>query len=55
MAPTIQAGDWLLVDASAYIRRTPQPGQLVVAVDPRDAARELVKRCPPSTSMGDCC
>ena len=44
MAPTIQAGDWLLVDPSAYIRRTPQPGQLVVAVDPRDAARELVKR-----------
>ncbi len=44
MAPTIRAGDWLLVDPSAYLRRSPRPGQLVVAVDPRDPARELVKR-----------
>jgi nickel-type superoxide dismutase maturation protease len=44
MAPTIRAGDWLLVDPSAYLRRAPRPGQLVVAVDPRDPARELVKR-----------
>jgi nickel-type superoxide dismutase maturation protease len=44
MAPTIEAGDWLLVDPMAYGLRAPRPGQLVVALDPRDPGRELVKR-----------
>jgi nickel-type superoxide dismutase maturation protease len=44
MAPTIEAGDWLLVDPMAFARRAPRPGQLVVAIDPRDPGRELVKR-----------
>jgi len=44
MAPTLQPGDWLLVDPAAYRRRAPQPGQLVVAQDPRRQRRELVKR-----------
>jgi nickel-type superoxide dismutase maturation protease len=44
MAPTLQPGDWLLVDPAAYRRRAPQPGQLVVALDPRQQRRELVKR-----------
>lgn len=44
MTPTLQPGDWLLVDPTAFRRRAPRPGQLVLALDPRDARRELVKR-----------
>ena len=44
MAPTLQPGDWLLVDPAAFRRHAPQPGQLVVARDPRQHRRELVKR-----------
>ena len=44
MEPTLQPGDWLLVDPTAYRRRQPKPGQLVVAPDPREPERELVKR-----------
>jgi signal peptidase I len=44
MEPTLRAGDWLLVDADAYHRRAPARGDLVVAADPRQADRWLVKR-----------
>ena len=44
MTPTLEPGDWLLVDPAAYRRRAPQAGQLVVARDPRQRRRELVKR-----------
>jgi nickel-type superoxide dismutase maturation protease len=44
MAPTLQSGDWLLVDRTAFQRHAPMPGQLVLALDPRDPERELVKR-----------
>jgi len=44
MEPTLQPGDWLLVDPTAYRRRAPRPGQLIVAPDPRQPERELVKR-----------
>jgi nickel-type superoxide dismutase maturation protease len=44
MAPTLLEGDWLLVDPTAYRRRAPVAGQLVVATDPRQPDRELVKR-----------
>jgi signal peptidase I len=44
MEPTLRAGDWLLVDPHAYRRRSPATGDLVVAVDPRQPARWLVKR-----------
>ena len=41
MAPALQPGDRLLV----VRRRGPiRPGDVVLALDPRDAARELVKR-----------
>lgn len=41
MAPALQPGDRLLVAR----RRGPlQPGDVVLALDPRDAGRELVKR-----------
>ena len=41
MEPTFHDGDWLLV---RQIRRTPCAGELVVATDPREPARLLVKR-----------
>jgi nickel-type superoxide dismutase maturation protease len=44
MAPTLEHGDWLLVDRTAFRRQAPRPGQLVLALDPRDPERELVKR-----------
>ena len=44
MEPTLRAGDWLLVDPAAYRRRAPATGDLVVAPDPREATRVLVKR-----------
>jgi nickel-type superoxide dismutase maturation protease len=44
MEPTLMPGDWLLVDPRAFRLRAPRPGQLVVAPDPREPARDLVKR-----------
>lgn len=41
MAPGLEPGDRLLVMRS---RRPPRAGDVVLAVDPRDAGRELVKR-----------
>jgi len=44
MAPTLEPGDWLLVDPDAYVRRTPVAGELVLAPDPRAPERLLIKR-----------
>ena len=44
MRPTLEPGDWLLVDPDAYRRRRPRAGDLVVAPDPRESGRLLVKR-----------
>jgi nickel-type superoxide dismutase maturation protease len=44
MAPTLQAGDWLLVDPDGYARQAPVEGNLVLAPDPRDPERLLIKR-----------
>ncbi|MDQ2935566.1 MAG: signal peptidase I [Chloroflexota bacterium] len=44
MTPTLLAGDWLLVERWSYTRRPPHAGEVVVAADPRDPERELVKR-----------
>ena len=44
MEPTLFAGDWLLVDPSAYQRRAPRVGELAIARDPRSADRVIVKR-----------
>lgn len=41
MAPSLQAGDRLVV---VRARRHPRTGDVVLALDPRDAGRELVKR-----------
>jgi nickel-type superoxide dismutase maturation protease len=39
MAPTLLPGDRLLV-----VRAPPRPGRVVLAADPRDPRRELIKR-----------
>ncbi len=44
MLPTLRPGDRLLVDCRAYRDRPPRVGEVVVLVDPEDAARWLVKR-----------
>ncbi len=44
MEPTLREGDWLLVDPDAHARRPPAPGDLVLAPDPREDDRLLIKR-----------
>jgi signal peptidase I len=44
MAPALLPGDLLIVERWSYERREPRPGEVVLAADPRDAGRELVKR-----------
>jgi nickel-type superoxide dismutase maturation protease len=44
MAPTLQPGDWLLVDPDAYREEPPTTGDLVLVPDPRQPSRLLVKR-----------
>lgn len=41
MLPTLRPGDRLV---ALRLRRPPRPGEIVLAPDPRDPARELVKR-----------
>ena len=41
MEPTVREGDWLL---ARQLRRWPRVGELVIAADPREPARLLVKR-----------
>ena len=44
MSPALRAGDRLLIEARTYRRRLPRVGEIVVALDPREQVRELVKR-----------
>jgi nickel-type superoxide dismutase maturation protease len=44
MAPTLLSGEWLLVERRTYARRSPHVGEIVLAADPREPARELIKR-----------
>ena len=52
MTPALAPGDYLVVDRRAYARRAPAPGEVVVARDPRDASREIVKRVAASSAGG---
>lgn len=52
MVPTLSPGDWLLVDPLAYRDRGPAVGDIVVAPDPREPARLLVKRVGRASSDG---
>ena len=44
MEPALLRGDLILVDPTAFARRPPRAGEIVVAPDPRDPARVLIKR-----------
>lgn len=44
MAPTLEAGDLLLVERWTFTRRAPRAGDIVLARDPRNGGRELIKR-----------
>jgi nickel-type superoxide dismutase maturation protease len=44
MSPTLEPGDRLLVETWSLGRRTPRVGDVVIAPDPREPSRELVKR-----------
>ena len=44
MEPALEPGDWVLVDERAYRRKLPRRGHVVIAKDPRDPDRNLVKR-----------
>jgi nickel-type superoxide dismutase maturation protease len=44
MAPSLLPGDRLLVESRTYQRRGPRPGEIVLAADPRQPERELIKR-----------
>jgi nickel-type superoxide dismutase maturation protease len=44
MIPTLEPGDRLLVETWSFGRRRPRVGEVVIAPDPREPSRELVKR-----------
>ena len=44
MAPALLPGDLLLAESWTYARRPPRPGEVVLAPDPRNDGRELIKR-----------
>lgn len=44
MAPSLLPGEWLVIESRTYARRAPRVGEIVLAADPRDGTRELIKR-----------
>ncbi len=52
MHPTLERGDWVLVDPHAYRERRPEIGDVVVLRDPRTPERWLVKRVRSVTASG---
>jgi nickel-type superoxide dismutase maturation protease len=53
MEPTLREDDWIIVDRRAYRAARPRVGDVVLARDPRDATRELVKRVARVDLHGD--
>lgn len=53
MAPSLLPGDRLLVESRSYRRRAPRPGEMVLAPDPRQSDRELIKRVAAIDDAGD--
>lgn len=49
MRPTLEPGDYVLVNRWAYRFRSPTKGDLVVLRDPESAGRYLIKRVSDST------
>src|SRR5687768_13072788 len=53
MQPALDPGDYVVVDRTAYRRRLPRRGHVVLARDPRDPEREVVKRVDRTDLHGD--
>ncbi len=53
MAPALLPGDWLLVEHRTYTLRRPRVGEIVLAADPRQPSRELIKRVASVDSKTD--
>jgi nickel-type superoxide dismutase maturation protease len=51
MAPALLPRDRLLVESLTYARRHPRPGEVVLAADPREPDRELIKRVAAVTDV----
>jgi nickel-type superoxide dismutase maturation protease len=52
MAPALLPGDRLLVESRSYQSRAPRPGEIVLAADPRQGDRELIKRVAAVDDVG---
>lgn len=52
MVPALAPGDYVVVDARAYTRRPPAPGEVVLARDPREPSRVIAKRIAALTPEG---
>jgi nickel-type superoxide dismutase maturation protease len=44
MTPALNPGDWIVVDLAAYHSRRPRRSDVILAQDPRQPSRTLVKR-----------
>jgi len=53
MAPSLQPGDRLVVESRSFLGRAPRPGEVVLAADPREPGRELIKRIAAISEAGD--
>ena len=53
MRPTLNPGDYVLVNRWAYRSRLPSPGDLVVVVDPEVPTRFIVKRVSETFDAGE--
>ena len=53
MLPTLRPGDWVIVDRRAWADHEPREGEIVLARDPRQPDRALVKRIRVREPAGD--
>lgn len=53
MVPALDPGDYVIVDRTAYRRRLPRKGHIVLARDPRHPSHEIVKRVDHADLHGD--
>lgn len=53
MAPSLLPGDRLVVECRSFSLRAPRAGEVVLARDPREPGRELIKRVFAVSDAGD--
>jgi nickel-type superoxide dismutase maturation protease len=52
MMPALAPRDFVVVDRTAYAASLPRPGEIVLAADPTEPSRTLVKRVLTATPAG---